>query len=129
MKVSEAIWIAMAWAASEVGPISPIRKAAPLKIMHLEGQRRADRQAEPPEGAVARPVGHPEPPEQAKAPEPPVARRRRRPSPASISVEDSVVAMPEPGRPSAGKPRLPNIRHQLAKRVEADRDAARRATP
>ena len=39
--------------------------------------------------------------------------------PANISTDDSVVASPEPGRPSAGKPRLPYIRHQLAKTLKA----------
>ena len=32
IKVTEAIWIAIEWAASAVFPISPIRKTAPLKI-------------------------------------------------------------------------------------------------
>ena len=32
MKASDAIWIAIEWAASEVLPIRPIRKTAPLKI-------------------------------------------------------------------------------------------------
>ena len=54
MKVSEAIWIAMAWAASEAAPIRPIRKAAALKIVTSKASVPADRQAEPPEGAVKR---------------------------------------------------------------------------
>ena len=59
MKVSEAIWIAIAWAASEVGPISPIRNTAPLKIDTSKTSVAADRQAERarrPGSAASRPA-------------------------------------------------------------------------
>ena len=110
MKATEAIWIAMVWAASEAAPISPISSAAALKIVtsKTSGRRSAGRAAR---AAEARPVGPPEAAEQVVAAEFPVeedderepgehqaARKRRRDAGA--------------GEPSAGKPRLPKIRHQ-----------------
>ena len=69
MKLMEAIWMAIACAASEAAPISPIRRAAALKIQHFEGQDASNRQAEPHEPAKARPIGPPEASEQMVATE------------------------------------------------------------
>ena len=74
MKVSEAIWMAMAWAARARALIRPIRKVAALKTRHLEDEARRDRQADLPDAAEALPVGAPQAPEQMVAAKPPIDR-------------------------------------------------------
>ena len=121
--------MAIECAASAVGADQPHQEDGGVEDRHLEDERRADRQAEPPELAEARPVRPPEAAEEVVAAEFPVERGRPARAPANITVLEKVVAMPAPTSSRRGKPSLPKIRHQAAKRVDDEADDARPERP
>ena len=97
---------------------------------HLEGEGQADRQADAPEGAIARPIGAPERARRGgSAASLPVEARPPTARPANMKVLDTVVAMPAPTRPSAGKPSLPNISTQAAATFDGKRQKSDHQRP